>query len=417
MDWKALLVVYLLVAARLLLPLVIPRYPLWGILTCLVLDSADQSILQAFGIEFPRYQGYDKALDIYYLAIAYLSTMRNWENIAAFQVSRFLFYLRLTGVLAFELSSVRWLLFVFPNSFEAFFIYYELVRRRGDPLLLTRGVMLMVVGVLWFAFKLPHEWWVHIAQLDATDFIKTKILGASLSTSLWRAIVEAPVVIGALFVLAALVTLAIWRWVKRRRRRLAEAEAAGGATKVWWAHWRRPAGLAGRVGATSAGRQLRRRIRVAMLRGHTAVSIRPWVLIEKIVLVSMISVVFQQVLPGLEANRFQTALFVAVAIVATDFMLRWMVRRFGVPLSAYVDLAMTAALNFSVVLVFQLLIPVLAPNYDLQSALVFASLITLFVTLYDHYRPVHDVRAVDAKRPGESPALPSPRLELPEHVA
>ena len=37
---------------RLLLPLLIPRYPLFGILACMVLDSADQSIMQAFGVTF-----------------------------------------------------------------------------------------------------------------------------------------------------------------------------------------------------------------------------------------------------------------------------------------------------------------------------------------------------------------------------
>ena len=36
------------------------------------------------------------------LSIAYLATMRNWENTAAFQIGRALYYLRLAGVLAFE---------------------------------------------------------------------------------------------------------------------------------------------------------------------------------------------------------------------------------------------------------------------------------------------------------------------------
>ncbi len=62
-----------------------------GILACMILDSADESILEAFGVIFPHYQSYDKALDIYYLAVAYLATMRNWGNLAAFQVGRVLF--------------------------------------------------------------------------------------------------------------------------------------------------------------------------------------------------------------------------------------------------------------------------------------------------------------------------------------
>ena len=396
MGWEHLLVVYLLVAGRLLLPLLIPRYPLWGILTCMILDSADQSILQAFGIDSPRYQSYDKALDIYYLAIAYLSTMRNWENMAAFQISRVLFYLRLVGALAFELSGARWLLFIFPNAFEPFFVYYEIVRRRGNPMLLTRNAIVVVVAIIWFVLKLPHEWWIHIAKLDATDFIKTQILGASPDTSFWRAIIEAPAVTGSLTLIAALVAWIVWRFSRARKQRTAETRTESEERRRWMAHWQRPAATGpGVVGDTSYRAQ--RVVRVAMFRGRTASSARPKVLIEKIVLVTSVSVIFQQILPGLEANGIQTALFIALAIMATDFLLRWVLRRFGVPSSPGVDLLVTASLNFFFVLLFQLIIPVIPPKYNLESVLVFASLITLFVTLYDHYRPAYDIRTVDAK--------------------
>ncbi|MCE5255070.1 MAG: hypothetical protein LLG45_12855 [Actinomycetia bacterium] len=398
------LVIYLVVAVRLLLPLLIPRWPLFGILACVVFDSADQSIMQAFGFNPPWYQGYDKALDVYYLSVAYLATMRNWENVGAFQISRVLYYLRLMGVLAFELSGARWLLFAFPNAFEPFFVYYEIVRRRGNPLLLTRNVIVVVVAVIWFLFKLPHEWWVHIARLDGTDFIKTKILGALPDTPLWRAIVEAPAVTGALTFVAALLVFALWRF--RKRRKQWEAADAGQAPKRWPAHWRRPAGVAGRVGAADPRQWARRRLRIAMLRGHTALSVRPWVLVEKIVLVITVSVIFQQILPGLEANGVQTALFIALAIMATDFLLRWVLRRFGVPSSPGTDLFVTALLNFTFVLVFQLIVPLIPPEYNLKSALVFAALITLFVTLYDHYRPIYDARELDLKgREGETTPL------------
>ena len=45
------------------------------------------------------YQNYDKALDIYYLVIAYCATMRNWRDPFAFRVGQFLWYCRLVGVL------------------------------------------------------------------------------------------------------------------------------------------------------------------------------------------------------------------------------------------------------------------------------------------------------------------------------
>jgi hypothetical protein len=78
------------VGARFLVPLLIPRYPLPAILAALILDGVDQTIFQSLGFDPPGYQGYDKAMDVYYLAIAYLATMRNWSSHSAVQVARFL---------------------------------------------------------------------------------------------------------------------------------------------------------------------------------------------------------------------------------------------------------------------------------------------------------------------------------------
>ena len=74
------------VGARFVLPLFIPRWPLPAIIACLVLDGIDQSIFQWFGYDPPGYQSYDKAMDVFYLAIAYLATLRNWQSLPAFRV-------------------------------------------------------------------------------------------------------------------------------------------------------------------------------------------------------------------------------------------------------------------------------------------------------------------------------------------
>ena len=70
------------VVVRLLLPLLIPRFPLPAILACLVVDAVDQTIFQAFGYDPPGYQGYDKAMDVFYLAIAYLATCATGPSLA-----------------------------------------------------------------------------------------------------------------------------------------------------------------------------------------------------------------------------------------------------------------------------------------------------------------------------------------------
>ena len=75
-------------AVRFALPLVIFRYPLPGVIGCLVVDAADQTVFQWFGYDPPFYQSYDKAMDIFYLSIAYVSILRNWASAGAAGVAR-----------------------------------------------------------------------------------------------------------------------------------------------------------------------------------------------------------------------------------------------------------------------------------------------------------------------------------------
>src|SRR4051794_25894577 len=171
--------IVLIVGLRLLVPLLIPVFPLPAILACLVIDAADQTVFQThlsahtWSEVEPGYQGYDKALDIYYLSLAYISTLRNWTNLTAVAVAQFLWYYRLVGVTLFESlhdsadpSSWRWLLLVFPNTFEYFFIAYEVVRLRWDPRRMSKRAVIGLAAFIWIVIKLPQEWWIHVAQLD-----------------------------------------------------------------------------------------------------------------------------------------------------------------------------------------------------------------------------------------------------------
>ena len=97
--------------------------------------------------------------------------MRNWRDPVAFEITWFLYIYRLVGVTLFELFHHRWLLLVFPNTFEYFFIAYEAVRTRWNPLRLTATALVAMAAAIWVFIKLPQEWWIHIAQLDFTDFM------------------------------------------------------------------------------------------------------------------------------------------------------------------------------------------------------------------------------------------------------
>lgn len=216
-DNTDMLIFWAVVLGRLLIPLLIPRWPLPTILAALVLDGVDQTIFQVFtDLPLDGYQGYDKALDVYYLTIAYIATMRNWSNLPAFRVSRFLNYYRLVGVAAFELSHLRVLLLIFPNTFEYFFIFYEAVRARWDPLRMGKRMVVIAAAAIWIVVKLPQEYWIHVAQLDATDFIKEHLFGVPLTAGWTAAAANRP---WALLLAAAglfgLVSLARWLLANR----------------------------------------------------------------------------------------------------------------------------------------------------------------------------------------------------------
>ena len=283
-ETSYLWVFWVVAIARFLVPLTIPRYPFPGIIASLLLDAVDQTIFQQFpGLQLEGYQGYDKALDIYYLTIAYISTLRNWGNIFAFRVSRFLFYWRLVGVALFELTHLRWLLLVFPNTFEYFFIFYEAYRLRWDPTRMSKKLAIGAAVFIWIVIKLPQEYWIHIGQIDTTDWIKMDLFGVPADTP-WGEIVQAwpGVFVAAFIVIAALLIAAVW--LARRRLRPADHSLAFDAD----AH--QPAFTTEQV-RNAVASEASRIVDAALL--------------EKIVLITLVSMCFGQVIPGMQATNFQ----------------------------------------------------------------------------------------------------------------
>ena len=187
-----------------------PRFPLPAIIFALVLDAADQTIFQRYtNLNLDGYQNYDKALDIFYLTIAFLAVYRNWTNTTAINVARFLWYYRLVGVWLFEVLQERWLLFVFPNTFEYFFIAYVAIGTQWDPRRLTNRAVIGLAAFIWIVIKLPQKWWIHIAQNDFTDFMKETVFGVDGTDSWGTAIGNRRAVTIALVVAIALVSAAV----------------------------------------------------------------------------------------------------------------------------------------------------------------------------------------------------------------
>jgi len=370
-DVSDALIIGVVVVARLGLPLFIPKFPLPAILSCLVLDGVDQTIFQTFtSADLTGYQSYDKALDIYYLTIAYLATMRNWTNLAAFRVSRFLFFYRLVGVVIFEFSQVRAILLIFPNTFEYFFIFYEAVRARWDPRRMTMRFVVVATAFIWIFIKLPQEYWIHIAQLDTTDLLKEEVFGVSTSSSWTDAIANRPMVL--VVALVAVVGLGfLLRWVARNKLP--------------------PADYSLRLAADPIPQEIDELSEREAYRA-SAGRVFDVNLLEKVVIISLVSTVFAQILPGASASALQVTVAVVVLVAANAAISLWTARRGRSIQSTGLAFLTLAAVNGGLVIIANWLLDLGSGDIQVGNTLFFVLLLTLIVSLYDRFEPVCRVR-------------------------
>lgn len=365
-----LVIFWLVVLARVLVPLTIPRYPLPGILAALILDAVDQTIFQALtGLTFAGYQGYDKALDIYYLTIAYIATLRNWTNYVAVRISRFLFYYRLVGVVLFEILQYRWLLLLFPNVFEYFFIFYEVYRLRWDPKRLSVKALVSVTAFIWIMIKLPQEYWIHVAQLDVTDMLKG-VLGYPQTAS-WGDIISAN---AGLFFLAAgaLVLLVFLMWRSLSRRLPSPAWEVSFEPD---AHLDRP--------------EDQRLFRTSRMLADHFLDVE---LIEKTVLISLLVIIFAHILPGIRSSDLELGLAITVVVLINTLLSEWLARRGVTWPKALRQGIVMFAVNLPVFLAISFLRYGHYTPASLTNIFLFVLLLTLIITLYDRYRPIYLVR-------------------------
>lgn len=359
------IIVVAVVASRLVVPLFIPRYPLPAIIAALVIDAIDQTVFTSVlsASEWARiansYQGYDKALDVYYLTVAYTATLRNWTNIHAQRWAGGLWLYRLTGVAIFEIlhtssapDSWRWLLFVFPNTFEYFFITYEIVRLRWDPRRLSPRLVAWIVGI-WVVLKLVQEWWIHIAKLDFTDF-------AADHAWVWPTL-------GALVVVAVPTV----RWLVTHRLPAADQRM--------------------RLAADPLPDALDTETKRAAFRADTWRAFDANLFV-KLVLTSLVCMIFGEILPRNSASAPQVAVAVSIVVVLNSLTSLAFSRRRLVVERVPVEFVALVMLN----LIIFVLLRELSARFMLDPALFFALLISLIVVLYDRFRPVRDYRAATA---------------------
>jgi hypothetical protein len=362
-DTSDQIIFLIVVAARFIVPLFIPRFPIPAIVTCLVVDAVDQTIFQTFtDLDLEGYQTYDKALDIFYLTIAYTAALRNWTNGFALEAARFLWYYRLVGVVLFELTQWRALLFIFPNTFEYFFIAYEMVRTRWDPLRLSRRAVLGMAAFIWIFIKLPQEWWIHIAQNDFTDFMKETVFGAE-ATDGWIEVITNRLWVAALILLAV---AGIVVAARRLRSRLPEPD--------WPARFDADAPLPAHATVPRA------------LETERAGPALAWPVVEKVALITLVTIIFGQLLQ-IGATSTQILVATVVVVVVNAAVSPFIVRGGSVDRRRILsEFAILAAINTIVITTFSALVA--DGGINRAASWFFGLLLTLIISLFDRYRSV-----------------------------
>ena len=162
------------IGLRIVLPLLILKKPLAGGLLAMALDALDVVIVEWFGPGGmgEHYHRIDKVLDLYYLGLeAWVA--RTWLDPKPRLTALWLYVYRLAGVIIFELTQWRATLFLFPNLFEHWFLFY-LIRNRFFPQLRldTWRQTALWLFILYIP-KLGQEYLLHVAEAQPWDWIKS----------------------------------------------------------------------------------------------------------------------------------------------------------------------------------------------------------------------------------------------------
>jgi hypothetical protein len=256
----------------------------------------------------------------------------------------------------------------------------EAVRLGWNTSRMGKWTVILAAAGIWIFIKLPQEWWIHIAQLDMTDFIKETIFGVSADASWGEAIANRPWVLVAIIAgLAALGFLVYWIITRKAPK---------------FDHG--PRWTADPLPPECRGGELYRTVAATERFFDRA-------LLEKVVLTGLISVIFAQYLLPEKAHKgLVVFVFVAVFIAVNALVSQVMARRGRSWNSVLLEGVVMYVVNFVIVIVMASLLRLLDLGLGApwQDGLFFTFLFTVITVLFDRYHTVLRARGVLTERGG-----------------
>ena len=164
-----------IIAMRLIIPLIILKRPLAGGIIAMILDGLDVVLVEfiSSGGMGDQYQSIDKLLDMYYLSLeAWIAW--TWTEDIPRLTALALFAWRAVGVVLFELIGWRPLLLLFPNLFEHWYLFVSICWRWFPKIDLTIWRSTWPWLIVLLIPKLGQEYLLHVAQANPWDWLKDR---------------------------------------------------------------------------------------------------------------------------------------------------------------------------------------------------------------------------------------------------
>jgi hypothetical protein len=232
---------------------------------------------------------------------------------------------------------------------------------------MSKKYLVSAAALIWIVIKLPQEYWIHISQTDTTDWIKTNLFSVP-DTASWGDILQTkPVMCLTAFILVGLVLAALW-WLLKQRLPPADRKLA-------FTHYAYQPSFAIEKSVGSVASVTRRILNVTLL--------------EKIALVTLVSLSFAQVLPGVRATDLQLVLGVSMIVILNTVLSQFLSQRgFGIKY-AFWQYFVLASANAILMLIYGVLRTALDYPVLIANAVFFILLFSLLITLFDQYRQVY----------------------------
>jgi hypothetical protein len=167
---------------RVFIPLLILRRPLFGMVLAIVVDTFDLETIRIIGKSMDPsytinefYQLYDKVFDIYFHTLAFYTSL-GWTELLAKRTSIVLYFYRLIGVIIFEITQIRAMLFYFNSLFDFFFLFYVYMKHKDPNYEIKTKKRLCIILLTLLVPKLIQEYTLHIIYAKPIIYLRYTIL-------------------------------------------------------------------------------------------------------------------------------------------------------------------------------------------------------------------------------------------------